>query len=149
MRETKFIAEDELENILDGFEKPRKKRRWKTESLPRIITVRTTEEKYQQISELAAACEESLSGFLVVAALRFDLAKQQQLEADKRETLKAIKELLFTQAKMSVTLNEIAQVVGLVNFKTDGSFDFGELEKIIAEFSVELKIATKRTEKLL
>jgi hypothetical protein len=81
------------------------KRHWKSKQLPRVFTVRATENEYERMKELADAAELSLSRLLIDAAINGQPRNTSEIREDKKLIERAIYEL----NKIGTNLNQLTR----------------------------------------
>lgn len=83
------------------------KRKWKSEKLPRVFTVRATEEEHERLKELAAETNLSLSRLMIDTTLT---GQPRSADEIKREQ-QTIERAIFEIRKAGINLNQITTAV--------------------------------------
>jgi hypothetical protein len=123
---------------VEKVEKAKNKRAWKSESLPRVFTVRADDNEYRKLKELSKKTNLSLSRMLVEATLFYGLKTPDHVEAEKR----SIENLLFEVRKIGVNLNQITHNLNVAKFENETpptAFEVGNAIKRVESVVKELK----------
>jgi hypothetical protein len=136
-----------LEEMSDTFtefakvekaEKTKNKRAWKSESLPRVFTVRADDNEYRKLKELSKKTNLSLSRMLIEATLFYGLKTPDHVAAEKR----SVESLLFEVRKIGVNLNQITHLLNVAKFENETpptAFEVGDAIKKVEDIIKELK----------
>jgi hypothetical protein len=123
---------------VEKVEKTKNKRAWKSESLPRVFTVRADDNEYRKLKELSKKANLSLSRMLIEATLFYGLKTPDHVEAEKR----SIESLLFEVRKIGVNLNQITHLLNAAKFENETpptAFEVGNAIKKVEDVIKELK----------
>jgi predicted transcriptional regulator len=118
--------------------KTKNKRAWKSESLPRVFTVRADDNEYRKLKELSKKTNLSLSRMLIEATLFYGLKTPDRAEAEKQ----SIENLLFEVRKIGVNLNQITHNLNVAKFENETpptAFEVGNAIKKVEDVIKELK----------
>jgi Bacterial mobilisation protein (MobC) len=123
---------------VEKVEKTRNKKAWKSESLPRVFTVRADDNEYRKLKELSKKTNLSLSRMLIEATLFYGLKTPDRVEAEKQ----SIENLLFEVRKIGVNLNQITHNLNVAKFENETpptAFEVGNAIKKVEDIIKELK----------
>jgi Bacterial mobilisation protein (MobC) len=123
---------------VERVEKSKNKRAWKSESLPRVFTVRANDGEYRKLKELSKKTNLSLSRMLIEATLFYGLKTPDRVEAEKQ----SIENLLFEVRKIGVNLNQITHNLNVAKFENETqptAFEVGDAIKKVEDIIKELK----------
>ncbi len=123
---------------VEAVEKTKNKRAWKSESLPRVFTVRADDNEYRKLKDLSKKANLSLSRMLIEATLFYGLKTPDHVEAEKR----SIENLLFEVRKIGVNLNQITHSLNVAKFENEippTAFEVGNAIKKVEDVIKELK----------
>lgn len=84
--------------------KSKSKRRWKSEQLPRVFTIRTGDDEYRQLKIMADKTQWSLSKLLVKATLNFGIKSVEDATAERQ----VFEQMIFEIRRVGVNLNQIS-----------------------------------------
>ena len=87
--------------------KSRPKRRWKSEQLPHVFTIRTGADEYRQLKMMAAKTQWSLSKLLVKATLNFGINSAEDTAAKRQ----IFEQLIFEIIMRKQDLEQIIQLL--------------------------------------
>lgn len=110
-------------------EKIKTKRRWKSENLPRVFTVRANDDEYKKLKKMAKETDHSLSRLLIEATLYVGVRPAAEVRAERE----VFEELVFEVRRVGINLN---QMVHRLNAARRGKGDppmQSELERVIKE----------------
>jgi hypothetical protein len=94
------------EAVAETTGKPRQ-RRWKSEQLPRVFTVRADDEEYRALKKLAEKTGWSLSRLLIEATLYHGAKPAEESRAERA----VFKQLVFEVRRVGVNLNQVAHAL--------------------------------------
>jgi alpha-D-ribose 1-methylphosphonate 5-triphosphate synthase subunit PhnI len=117
------------------------KRKWKSEKLPRVFTVRATDTEHEKLKELAEAANLSLSRLMIDTTLNGQPRNAEAIKQDQQ----TIKKAIFEVRKAGVNLN---QITATLNSAIRGSGKLPALQEIEAAAAEVKKAISILTEKL-
>jgi hypothetical protein len=123
---------------VEKVKKAKNKRAWKSESLPRVFTVRADDNEYRKLKELSKKTNLSLSRMLIEATLFYGLKTPDHVAAEKQ----SIENLLFEVRKIGVNVNQITHLLNIAKFENETpptAFEVGEVIKKVESVVKELK----------
>lgn len=113
----------------ENIEKPKRKRAWKSGSLPHVFTVRADEEEYIKLRKIADVTGWSLSRLLIEAALYKRIRTQEQAVAENEN----VEEMIFQMRRIGINLNQITAALNAVKRGQQASVTEEKIEAAAAE----------------
>ena len=96
-----------MQNEIENTQKCTPKRRWKSDSLPRVFTVRATDDEYKNLKKMAEKTGWSLSRLLVEATLHVGVRPAEEVRAERE----VFEDLIFEVRRVGINLNQIAYAI--------------------------------------
>lgn len=95
--------EKTMQNEMEKKQIIKPKRRWKSDSLPRVFTVRATDDEYNKLKKMAEKTGWSVSRLLVEATLHVGVRPAEEVRAERE----VFEELIFEVRRIGINLNQI------------------------------------------
>jgi hypothetical protein len=92
-----------MENNIKNEKQMKSKRRWKSDNLPRVFTVRAKDDEYKKLKKMADETDHSLSRLLIEATLYLGVRPAAEVRADRE----VFEELIFQVRRVGINLNQI------------------------------------------
>ena len=92
-----------MQNEIENTQKSVPKRRWKSDSLPRVFTVRATDDEYKELKKMAEKTGWSLSRLVVEATLHSESDRLEEVRAERE----VFEDMIFEVRRVGINLNQI------------------------------------------
>lgn len=118
-----------MENNIKSEKQMKSKRRWKSDRLPRVFTVRAKEDEYKKLKKMADETDHSLSRLLIEATLYLGVRPAAEVRADRE----VFEELIFQVRRVGINLNQIVHRLNAARRGKNVPPLQSELESVIKE----------------
>ena len=108
-------------------QKIKTKRRWKSDNLPRVFTVRANDAEYKKLKKMAKDTGWSLSRLLIEATLHLGVRPAAEVRAERE----VFEELVFEVRRVGINLNQIVHKINAAHRGEDSPPMKSELEQVI------------------
>lgn len=113
----------------ENSQKKKTKRRWKSDNLPCIFTVRTDEDEHQKLKKMAEKTGWSLSRLVVEATLYYGVKSTAEATADRQ----VFEQMVFEIRKIGINLNQITHTLNAAHRGAGQPPMQGEIDKVLQE----------------
>ncbi len=129
-----------MENNIKNEKQMKSKRRWKSDNLPRVFTVRAKDDEYKKLKKMADETDHSLSRLLIEATLYLGVRPAAEVRADRE----VFEELIFQVRRVGINLNQIVHRLNAARRGKNVPPLQSELESVIRETESTIKILKLR-----
>ena len=121
-------------------EKPKKKRAWKSVSLPRVFTVRADEKEYAELRKKADLTGWSLSRLMIESTLYRSIRTREQVAAENEQT----EEMIFQMRRIGINLNQLTAALNALRRGREASVTEAGIEAAVAEVETLIQKLKKK-----
>lgn len=130
-----------MENIsIEGKDKPKRKRNWKSVNLPNIFTVRADDEEYEELKRMADETGWSLSRLVIEGTISKTIRTAEQVAAERQD----VEEMIFQMRRIGINLNQITTALSAVKRGKQVSVTEEKLEAVAQEVELLIREIKKK-----
>lgn len=130
-----------MESIsIEGKDKIKRKRDWKSGNLPRVFTVRADEEEYEELKRMTDETGWSLSRLLIEGTISKTIRTADQVAAERAD----VEEMIFQMRRIGINLNRITTALSAVKRGKKVSVTEEKLEDVAQEVELLIREIKKK-----
>lgn len=130
-----------MESIsIEGKDKPKRKRDWKSGNLPRVFTVRADDDEYEELKRMADETGWSLSRLLIEGTINKTIRTAEQVAAERQN----VEEMIFQMRRIGINLNQITTALSAVKRGKKVSVTEETLEAVAQEVELLIREIKKK-----